>query len=245
MKHRRFSETLPGPSPATSRWTRPQERRANFGSIRAMETTAGPVIGRSIRHGAVRARGRGGPYPGGGRPAGRGGLGSPSNAEYHAATPGASPWGARSSWSPLRRQRRGWCRRAGRLPSGRLSRSLGRAFGRCCRDPGPRDGLPEFLADSRTAQLLEGVCDVDLEELDIELPRRFGRDCGPDALRDHRGSRLPSMSKRLIGSRLAFILGTLGILSGFTDIGSGRTAGQHRPAGRPHHGPGGGGIQLA
>ena len=33
------------------------------------------------------------------------------------------------------------------------------------------------------------------------------------------------MSKRLIGSRLAFILGTLGILSGFTDIGSGRPPG--------------------
>ena len=30
------------------------------------------------------------------------------------------------------------------------------------------------------------------------------------------------MSKRLIGSRLAFILGTLGILSGLNDIGSGR-----------------------
>ena len=69
-------------------------------------------------------------------------------------------------------------------------------------DPGPRDGLPEFLADSRTAelrnlqpeyeewraglpesladsrsaQLLEGVCDVDLEEVDIELTRGFGRD---------------------------------------------------------------------
>ena len=33
------------------------------------------------------------------------------------------------------------------------------------------------------------------------------------------------MSKRLIGSRVAFILGTLGILSGFTDIRSGRPPG--------------------
>ena len=37
-----------------------------------------------------------------------------------------------------------------------------------------RDQLPESLADSRTAELLEGVCD--LEALDVELPR--GRDSG-------------------------------------------------------------------
>ena len=29
-----------------------------------------------------------------------------------------------------------------------------------------RDQLPESLADSRTAELLEGVCDVDLDALD-------------------------------------------------------------------------------
>ena len=39
-----------------------------------------------------------------------------------------------------------------------------------------RDGLPESLANSRTAELLEGVCDVDLDTLDVELPRGFGRD---------------------------------------------------------------------
>ena len=39
-----------------------------------------------------------------------------------------------------------------------------------------RDGLPESLADSRTAELLEGVYDVDLDALDVELPRGFGRD---------------------------------------------------------------------
>ena len=39
-----------------------------------------------------------------------------------------------------------------------------------------RDGLPEGLADSKTAQLLEGVCEVDLDALDVELPRGFGRD---------------------------------------------------------------------
>ena len=39
-----------------------------------------------------------------------------------------------------------------------------------------RDQLPESLADSRTAELLEGVCDVDLDQLDVELPRGFGRD---------------------------------------------------------------------
>ena len=39
-----------------------------------------------------------------------------------------------------------------------------------------REQLPESLADSRTAELLEGVCDVDLDALDVELPRGFGRD---------------------------------------------------------------------
>lgn len=39
-----------------------------------------------------------------------------------------------------------------------------------------REQLPEALADSRTAELLEGVCDVDLDTLDVELPRGFGRD---------------------------------------------------------------------
>ena len=39
-----------------------------------------------------------------------------------------------------------------------------------------RDQLPESLADSRTAELLESVCDVDLDALDVELPRGFGRD---------------------------------------------------------------------
>ena len=39
-----------------------------------------------------------------------------------------------------------------------------------------REQLPESLADSRTAELLEGVCDVDLDALDAEMPRRFGRD---------------------------------------------------------------------
>ena len=36
--------------------------------------------------------------------------------------------------------------------------------------------LPEGLADSKTGQLLEGVCEVDLDALDVELPRGFGRD---------------------------------------------------------------------
>lgn len=39
-----------------------------------------------------------------------------------------------------------------------------------------RDNLPESLADSRTAELLEAVCELDLDELDLELPRGFGRD---------------------------------------------------------------------
>ena len=36
-----------------------------------------------------------------------------------------------------------------------------------------RDQLPESLADSRTAELLEGVCDLDLDALEVELPRSF------------------------------------------------------------------------
>jgi len=39
-----------------------------------------------------------------------------------------------------------------------------------------RDQMPEGLGDSRTAELLEGVCDVDLDALDLELSRGFGRD---------------------------------------------------------------------
>ena len=39
-----------------------------------------------------------------------------------------------------------------------------------------RDQMPESLADSKTAELLDGVCDVDLGALDVELPRGFGRD---------------------------------------------------------------------
>ena len=39
-----------------------------------------------------------------------------------------------------------------------------------------RDGLPESLADSRTAERLEEVCGLDLDVLDVVLPRGFGRD---------------------------------------------------------------------
>ena len=39
-----------------------------------------------------------------------------------------------------------------------------------------RDQLPEALVDSRTAELLEGVCGVDLDALGVDLPRGFGRD---------------------------------------------------------------------
>ena len=39
-----------------------------------------------------------------------------------------------------------------------------------------RDNLPEGLASSRVAERLDEVCDVDLEALDVELPRGFGRD---------------------------------------------------------------------
>ena len=39
-----------------------------------------------------------------------------------------------------------------------------------------RDQMPESLADSKTAELLEGVLDVDLDAVDVDLPRGFGRD---------------------------------------------------------------------
>ena len=40
-----------------------------------------------------------------------------------------------------------------------------------------RDALPESLAGSATAVLLEQVCDLDLSVLEaVELPRGFGRD---------------------------------------------------------------------
>ena len=39
-----------------------------------------------------------------------------------------------------------------------------------------RDQLPDNLAGSRTSELLDEVCDVDLEAVDVELPRGFGRD---------------------------------------------------------------------
>ena len=39
-----------------------------------------------------------------------------------------------------------------------------------------RDQLPEALAGSRTAERLDEVCDLDLDALDVDLPRGFGRD---------------------------------------------------------------------
>ena len=39
-----------------------------------------------------------------------------------------------------------------------------------------RDGLPAALVNSRTAGLLDDVCDVDLDALDVKLPRGYGRD---------------------------------------------------------------------
>ena len=39
---------------------------------------------------------------------------------------------------------------------------------------GPLD--PEALADSRTAERLAEMCDLDLDALDVDLARGFGRD---------------------------------------------------------------------
>jgi hypothetical protein len=38
------------------------------------------------------------------------------------------------------------------------------------------DNLPESLQGSPTAEMLETICALDLDELDVELPRGFGRD---------------------------------------------------------------------
>ena len=53
-----------------------------------------------------------------------------------------------------------------------------------------RDRLPESLADSRTAELLEGVCDVDLDALDLDLPRGSAEtEVGPVAIMGPPGDR--------------------------------------------------------
>jgi hypothetical protein len=38
------------------------------------------------------------------------------------------------------------------------------------------DNLPEALQDAPVAEKLEAICALDLDELDVELPRGFGRD---------------------------------------------------------------------
>lgn len=38
------------------------------------------------------------------------------------------------------------------------------------------DNLPESLQNSTLAEKLQTVCDIDIDELDIDLPRGFGRD---------------------------------------------------------------------
>jgi hypothetical protein len=38
------------------------------------------------------------------------------------------------------------------------------------------ENLPDGLRDSPTAEMLETICSLDLDELDVELPRGFGRD---------------------------------------------------------------------
>ena len=38
------------------------------------------------------------------------------------------------------------------------------------------DNLPESLQDSTLAEKLQAVCELDIDELDVDLPRGFGRD---------------------------------------------------------------------
>ena len=37
-----------------------------------------------------------------------------------------------------------------------------------------REQLPASLADSRTAEMLDEICDLDIDALDIDLPKGFG-----------------------------------------------------------------------
>ena len=48
----------------------------------------------------------------------------------------------------------------------------------CCKANTRRgaNGSPSPWRNPRTAEFLKGVCDVDLDTLDVELPRGFGRD---------------------------------------------------------------------
>ena len=39
-----------------------------------------------------------------------------------------------------------------------------------------REGMPDSMRDSKTAELLDEVCELDLDVLDVDLPRGFGRD---------------------------------------------------------------------
>jgi hypothetical protein len=38
------------------------------------------------------------------------------------------------------------------------------------------DNLPESLQDSALAEKLEAICELDLDPLDVDVPRGFGRD---------------------------------------------------------------------
>jgi hypothetical protein len=38
------------------------------------------------------------------------------------------------------------------------------------------DNVPDSLQDSALAEKLEAICDLDLEQLDVDVPRGFGRD---------------------------------------------------------------------
>jgi hypothetical protein len=38
------------------------------------------------------------------------------------------------------------------------------------------DNLPDSLQDSALAEKLEALCELDLEQLDVDVPRGFGRD---------------------------------------------------------------------
>ena len=48
------------------------------------------------------------------------------------------------------------------------------------------------MSDSKTAELLDEICDLDLDALDVQLPRGFGLDLtGPALVRSHHRSDRP------------------------------------------------------
>ena len=93
--------------------------------------------------------------------------------EWLSPTPNGRPDGARAAAEPVRTYRHPVDRRT--RPQ-RWAEAVATLQALQNEYSNWRDALPEALEDSRTAELLDAVCDLELSELEIELPRGFGRD---------------------------------------------------------------------